>query len=385
MFLQLSYAANATIGFTLGFLLLLTNDQGERTPIATRYRLVKRSLAILGLLGATFDVIILLFLTPQSPFSDFNGKDGMSYLILENFALPFVLYYIILLIVTTLWRTIHIESSKMRILTIHYALGGLPLLAYIVGYLGHTDTSSSNLYFSTPYATVVGNVMRIGMIYLLIVIGGYTIWRVVRFNNEARKHIANTRLKQSHSFKRIALYALLYFLLVIGDNIITTVQYDIFMLYAGAVLYFLMATESINGYYTFKIYEEVMAATALNEAEARLMARDRLFSQKLEQWVADKRYTDNTATVETIASELGVSYGYMTNYFRTVVRVPFRTWRISHRLEEAKRLIVTRPELSFMEIARLVGYNNRSNFYRHFRDYEGCSPEEYKLLTPSDN
>jgi transcriptional regulator GlxA family with amidase domain len=47
------------------------------------------------------------------------------------------------------------------------------------------------------------------------------------------------------------------------------------------------------------------------------------------------------------------------------------------RMEKASHLLAT-TLLSIKEIMAVVGYNNRSNFLRHFRRYYGAAPSEYR-------
>lgn len=394
MFLKISYAVNATVGVTLGLLLLLLKDKDDHSPALKHYKMVKRGLALLGLLGALFDIFTLYFLdTPSltSPLSGDRGETGVSLLVLNHFALPLVLSCILLIIVTTLWRNLHIQESRMRILTFHYLLPPLLTTAYAAGCVlqmpqQHDKSLLAILaaYDATPYGNALCILMQTVVLYILIVLGGYTIYRILRLNRETKHTSSQAHQIDKHPIRRITLLAVLYAMLVVGDNIITTIQYDIFMLYAGIILYLLMVCETINGYYTFKLNEEVMVALSRQSA-TETMTREQKFRQSLDKWVADKRYTDNTATVEDIAKELGVSYAYMNNYFRSIIGVPFRTWRISHRLEEAKHLISTRPDLTLAQISEMVGYNDRSNFYRHFRDHEGCTPDDYKQKTLSSD
>jgi YesN/AraC family two-component response regulator len=48
------------------------------------------------------------------------------------------------------------------------------------------------------------------------------------------------------------------------------------------------------------------------------------------------------------------------------------------RMNEAKRLLRTRPELGIKEIAGSVGYSDQSYFSRAFRKSTGYSPQEYR-------
>ena len=59
----------------------------------------------------------------------------------------------------------------------------------------------------------------------------------------------------------------------------------------------------------------------------------------IEKWVSDKQYVKNDQTVEEIAYELGTTHTVLKWYFTNRMHTTFRTWRISLRIQEAKRLM----------------------------------------------
>ena len=56
----------------------------------------------------------------------------------------------------------------------------------------------------------------------------------------------------------------------------------------------------------------------------------------------------------------------------------FRTWRTRLRLEDAKRMLLEHPEMEPADIARRVGFSNRSNFARQFLAYTGRTPVAWR-------
>lgn len=53
---------------------------------------------------------------------------------------------------------------------------------------------------------------------------------------------------------------------------------------------------------------------------------------------------------------------------------------IKLRIEKAKKLMETQPELSIKDICSIVGYYDQHYFSRIFKNITGYSPSEYRKL-----
>ena len=107
--------------------------------------------------------------------------------------------------------------------------------------------------------------------------------------------------------------------------------------------------------------------------------------QALERWVAEHRYAESDVTVDEIIQALGVEKQDFTTYFTEVLHTQFRTWRIELRIHEAERMLRENPDIGTLELMDRCGYNDRSNFYKHFQKHVGVSFPEYKSsLKPSN-
>jgi YesN/AraC family two-component response regulator len=82
--------------------------------------------------------------------------------------------------------------------------------------------------------------------------------------------------------------------------------------------------------------------------------------------------------VEEIACQLGTTSATLRKYFHNYVGVDFRSWRISLRIEEAKRLIDENPSIKISDLISLTGFNDRPYFYRIFQKLVGVSVSEYR-------
>ena len=104
---------------------------------------------------------------------------------------------------------------------------------------------------------------------------------------------------------------------------------------------------------------------------------DRL-ERALSGWLENKGWREPVRTVGEAAERLGTDTGRLHRYFEERVGMDFRTWRTRLRLEDAKRMLLEQPQRQAAEIARLVGFSDRSNFARQFRAYTGRTPAEWR-------
>lgn len=100
--------------------------------------------------------------------------------------------------------------------------------------------------------------------------------------------------------------------------------------------------------------------------------------EAVDSWVAAKHYLEPDVSVEEIARQMGISRQTLNDYFATVLQTPFRSWRIELRIREAERLLADDPAISTGELCTRSGYNDRSNFHKHFAKVTGRSLAEYR-------
>lgn len=85
-------------------------------------------------------------------------------------------------------------------------------------------------------------------------------------------------------------------------------------------------------------------------------------------------------TLEEIAGQFHFTSSYLTKIYKKIKFTTPLKHVISLRMEEAKKLLETRPELSFKEIGAIVGYSDPNYFSRIFRNSTGQSLSEYSAL-----
>ena len=77
------------------------------------------------------------------------------------------------------------------------------------------------------------------------------------------------------------------------------------------------------------------------------------------------------------ASEIGVSYSYLSRKFKEECGQGFSDYLNQLRIENAKQLIEA-GDSNIKEIVNQVGFNNYNYFFKVFKDSEGMTPSEYE-------
>ena len=106
------------------------------------------------------------------------------------------------------------------------------------------------------------------------------------------------------------------------------------------------------------------------EEEARLEAR-------LQTWVNNKGYRLPQRTLMEAAESIGTTYSILYRYFAADGR-DFRTWRTALRIEDAMEQMKAEPDTPLSTIGRRVGFSDRSNFARLFKEHIGLTPYQWR-------
>ncbi len=104
-------------------------------------------------------------------------------------------------------------------------------------------------------------------------------------------------------------------------------------------------------------------------------SRSKLLVAKTQR-IITLRFSDPHLGLSQIADELGISYGYLSTIFTKVVGRNFKSYLVDIRMEEARKLLLSR-NYRIYEIADFVGYANTKYFTEAFHKYYGCAPNEY--------
>lgn len=85
----------------------------------------------------------------------------------------------------------------------------------------------------------------------------------------------------------------------------------------------------------------------------------------------------NDLTLEQVAYYAGFSKFHFSRLFKTYTNTTFYNY-LSHKRIQVAHSLLANPDLAIIDIATQTGFNNLTTFYRCFKKFTGCSPNEYK-------
>jgi len=91
-------------------------------------------------------------------------------------------------------------------------------------------------------------------------------------------------------------------------------------------------------------------------------------------------YRDVGLSAESLAAHLGVHRNTLSRAVNRVTGSNYYQYINGYRIKEAVRIISQNghKELYIDELYERVGFNNRSSFYRVFKQFTGLSPTEFQ-------
>ena len=95
-------------------------------------------------------------------------------------------------------------------------------------------------------------------------------------------------------------------------------------------------------------------------------------------WVAANGFERPLPTVAEIAADMGVPEMQLNRFIRAWYGKTVLSWRKELRIEEAKRLLLSLPDLPVSEIGRMVGVEDKSNFRKQFTELVRMSPRAWR-------
>ena len=101
--------------------------------------------------------------------------------------------------------------------------------------------------------------------------------------------------------------------------------------------------------------------------------------QRIEALMSEKKlYLQPQLKLNDLVRALSSNRNYVYQVINVDMGMSFSEYVNRLRIEHAKQLMKFNPTLSFADIAIKSGFSSSVSFYRNFRLYVGCSPQEYR-------
>ena len=83
-------------------------------------------------------------------------------------------------------------------------------------------------------------------------------------------------------------------------------------------------------------------------------------------------------SIDEIAHKTGVSKSHLFTLFRNHLNSSPYSYLLNKRIELARELLITRPDMPIKQISESCGFKTLEIFYRRFRQYTGTTPAAYR-------
>ena len=110
-----------------------------------------------------------------------------------------------------------------------------------------------------------------------------------------------------------------------------------------------------------------------------MTAQNKSLRDRLEQLMVEQQlYLQPQLKLADVVTALGSNRNYVYQTINVEMGKSFSEYVNSLRIEHAKKLIRSHPDLSFVEVGSQSGFASQISFYRNFRLFVGVTPQEYK-------
>lgn len=127
---------------------------------------------------------------------------------------------------------------------------------------------------------------------------------------------------------------------------------------------------------TTDVYDAAQATYV--ESTLKNIDRNQVLDQLTQLMQQEKIYRLETLSLAMVAEQLGLTPHQLSELINTEYQQGFSKFIRSHRIEEAKTLLIKEANASILSIGLAVGFSTQSNFYSAFRDIVGIAPGQYR-------
>lgn len=107
-------------------------------------------------------------------------------------------------------------------------------------------------------------------------------------------------------------------------------------------------------------------------------AKGALLEKRINEWKEEKQYLADQITINDIAERLGTDRRYLSRFINERYGINFSRWISELRIEEAKRLMEAKSEVSLEWVALQTGFSSLSYFSKVFSQVVGVSPKKWR-------
>lgn len=104
-----------------------------------------------------------------------------------------------------------------------------------------------------------------------------------------------------------------------------------------------------------------------------------LIERKLTEWTDNPENNSKNPTLEELADALNIDKHALNIYFIKHAKKDFRIWKSEMKIKKARAMLIRKDNaLDVNQAAEALGFHDKSNFHRLFKQYTGCTPGQWK-------
>ena len=129
-----------------------------------------------------------------------------------------------------------------------------------------------------------------------------------------------------------------------------------------------------------ELLSDIMLITEIAYAKSKLYGIDtpKKIAELDDIMVRDKHYENENLSLAGVAELLALSSHQLSELINTQHQLSFPKFVRQHRINAAKRLLLSEPNASVLSISMMTGFKSQSSFYTAFKEITGKSPAEYR-------
>lgn len=127
--------------------------------------------------------------------------------------------------------------------------------------------------------------------------------------------------------------------------------------------------------------DEESETEALNVQADKTLTYEQI-EERLQDWISAKGYLQPKINLGEIALQIGSNRSYLSGFINTRYGCTYYKWIALLRIQEAKKLMIDRPELTISQIVEKAGFSSNPHFTTLFTKEEGLPPTQWREKYP---
>lgn len=198
----------------------------------------------------------------------------------------------------------------------------------------------------------------------------YTLYQVNELEKQAEESAEKVRYSRTIIFFLLAVSALLLLIAILVKRNSDKLKKKNKMLFSQ--------------YQDIDKYRKQLLNINLHKEESDnndVLPKEPTLFEKTESYMNDSQcYREPDISRESLALQIGTNRQYLTQAIQENVGMTFNEYINYHRLEYARHLLIENTSLSIENIYTSAGFNNKSTFYRLFKQKYDLTPKELRDL-----